>query len=211
MRSLIPALGILLLSASAVAQDPVNVDPKHHKVEVDNPQVRVLRLTLGAGEKTPVYDHPASVAVFMGESTYRIGPVGGPSSQDPHQRGDVVLIAAGKHSIENLGSTEAEMVVIELKTPAIKPWKDQALDAVKTDPNNFRLIVESDEVRVFHATAKAPPITHEHPPYVYVLMAGGSLPPGTVQFRAGPVKHTPQNDGVTIMVELKTQAGAARD
>jgi hypothetical protein len=32
--------------SSAIAQDPVKVDPTHHKVELESAQVQVLRVTL---------------------------------------------------------------------------------------------------------------------------------------------------------------------
>ncbi len=209
MRRLIPVLGILLVSTSANAQDPVKVDPAHHKVEIDNERVRVLRGTLGPHEKTPAHDHPAGVAVFLSNNTVRVSPRGGAPREETHKRGDVLLTPAGNHMFENLSATPAEIVMIELKTPAIRPWQGVELDGVKVDPNNFKAIAENDQVRVLHATAKAPAIEHEHPAYVYVLMSGGSGTPGAVRSRA-PVKHAPVNDGVTIMVELKTQVGTAR-
>jgi quercetin dioxygenase-like cupin family protein len=207
MRCLFFALGILLASSLALAQDPVNVDPKHHKVEIDNAQVRVLRVTLGPREKTAVHEHPAGVMICMTSGKLRVSPVGGRPDEDQRTRGDVLLTTAGRHAIENLGDTPIEVIVVELKTPAISSWKGHPLDAVKTDPNNFRVIVENDEVRVLHATAKAPPVVHWHPAYVYVVMSGGSL--GSVRYMAGNVEHAPQNEAVTIMVELKTQTGAA--
>ena len=53
----------LLSAAPAYAQDAVTVDPKHYKVEMENDQVRVLRIHYGAGEKSVMHSHPASVAV----------------------------------------------------------------------------------------------------------------------------------------------------
>ena len=39
--------------APAFAQDPVKIDPAHHKVELENADVRVLRITFGPGERRP--------------------------------------------------------------------------------------------------------------------------------------------------------------
>ena len=186
------------------AQDPVTADPAHHKVEIDNPQARVLRTTLGPQEKTNAHDHPAGVAVFLTDSTYRITSGKGARREELLRRGDVRLMPAGNHIIENLGTSPSEMVMIELKTPAITPWKELTLDAVKLDPNNFKVISENEQVRVLHSTAKAPAVQHEHPPYVYVLISGGSGIPGAVQYRTA-ARHAPVNDGVNIMIELKTQ------
>jgi hypothetical protein len=43
---------VIFLSGSSFAQDAVKVDPKHYKVEFENDQVRVLRITYGPGEKS---------------------------------------------------------------------------------------------------------------------------------------------------------------
>ena len=200
----LPVLAILFVSSPAVAQDPVKVDPAHHKVEIDNSQVRVLRVTLGPNEKTTVAEHPASAAIFLTEGKQRVGPGG----NDTRKPGDAVMLAAGKHVFENLGNARAEIVVIEFKTPPITPWKAVALDPVKVDPGNFKVIAESDYAQILRGTAKPPKIEHEHGAYLFVWLSGGTLARGAVQYRAGPEKHAPQNDGEAIMVELKTQPGA---
>jgi quercetin dioxygenase-like cupin family protein len=51
-------------TGSAVASDPVKVDPARHKVEFENDQVRVLRIKLKARDKTKPHEHPNGVAVF---------------------------------------------------------------------------------------------------------------------------------------------------
>src|SRR5947208_4943442 len=53
------------------AEDPVKVDAKHYKVEVENKQVRVLRITYGPQEKTAMHGHPAGAVVFLTGSTFR--------------------------------------------------------------------------------------------------------------------------------------------
>jgi len=51
-----------------MAQDPVQVDPKHYTVEFENDQVRVLRIHYGPHEKSVMHGHPASVAVFLADT-----------------------------------------------------------------------------------------------------------------------------------------------
>jgi hypothetical protein len=41
--------------------DPVAVDPQHYKVEMENDQVRALRITYGPHEKSVMHGHPAAV------------------------------------------------------------------------------------------------------------------------------------------------------
>lgn len=209
MKRFSSVLGILLVATSASAQDPVKIDPSHHKVEIDNALVRVLRLTLNAKEKTPLYDHPAGVALFLTDGTYRIGAA--TAKSENRKRGEVALLTAGKHAIENLGTAAAEMVIVELKTPPMKPWKPVALDPLTVDPNNFAFIAENDYVRVIRGYTKDPSLEHEHGSYVFVWMDGPALPFGTVRFEQGPVKHAPKpQPSESIMVELKTQPAAEK-
>ena len=42
---------LCLAALPLAAQDPVKVDPKHYKVELENKQVRVLRINYGPREK----------------------------------------------------------------------------------------------------------------------------------------------------------------
>lgn len=104
------------VSSRAVAQDPVKVDPAHHKVELENPQVRVLRVTLAPGGKTPVHEHPAGVVTFLTEAKLRVTPVGGKPNETPRKPREVLELEATKHSVENLGSKPVELILVELKT-----------------------------------------------------------------------------------------------
>ena len=52
-------------------QDPVKVDSKHYKVELENEQVRVLRVNYGAHEKSEMHSHPDSVAIFQNDTHCR--------------------------------------------------------------------------------------------------------------------------------------------
>lgn len=57
-----------LRATPARAQDPTKVDAKHYKVEFENDQVRVLRITYGPGEKSVMHEHPDALAVFLTDS-----------------------------------------------------------------------------------------------------------------------------------------------
>src|ERR1039458_7259585 len=67
------ALGVALHAQPAGGKaDPVKVDAKHYKVELENESVRVLRITYGPGEKSVMHYHPNSVAVFLTDGKTRI-------------------------------------------------------------------------------------------------------------------------------------------
>ena len=113
---LIFSLGVL--AASAVAQDPVKVDPKHYKVESENAQVRVLRVTYGSHEKSPMHSHPNSVAVFLTDGHVQFTYPGGKTEEVTFKSGESRWTKAGKHAPENLGDKPFELVLVELKGKA---------------------------------------------------------------------------------------------
>ena len=115
----------LLLAAVAVparAQDPVNVDAKHYKVEFENDQVRVLRITYGPHEKSVMHDHPGAVAVFLTDGQTRFGLPDGKTQDAPFKMGTTMWTPAGKHLPENMGDKPFELILVEMKakTPAAK-------------------------------------------------------------------------------------------
>jgi hypothetical protein len=67
----------LLVSPTRSAQDAAKLDPKHYKVEFENDQVRVLRITYGPHEKSVMHSHPASVAVFLTDLNGKLTMPGG--------------------------------------------------------------------------------------------------------------------------------------
>lgn len=102
-------------AAAATTLDPVQVDPKHYNVVLDNDQVRVLRVRYGPHEKSVMHEHPAAVAVFMSDSHVKFNLPDG-SSQDSNVKAhDAVWTDAGKHLPENLGDKPIEVMLIELK------------------------------------------------------------------------------------------------
>ena len=100
----------------AMAQDPVKVDSKHYKVEFENDQVRVLRITYGPHEKSVMHVHPANVAVFLTDGQARFTLPGGKTQDAPMKAGTAQWDGGGKHLPENVGAKPFELVLVELKT-----------------------------------------------------------------------------------------------
>ena len=111
--------GLLCAGAPAVqAQDAVAADPKHYSVDFENDQVRVLRVVYGPGEKSAMHEHPESVAVYLTDGHIRITLPDGRTGEPQVKAGQAMWHRAGRHAIENLGSTPFELVLTELKQPA---------------------------------------------------------------------------------------------
>jgi quercetin dioxygenase-like cupin family protein len=101
--------------APAMAQDPVKVDAKHYKVEFENAQVRVLRITYGPHEKSVMHGHPANVAVFLTDGATKFTLPDGKTLTSDVKAGMVQWEAGGKHLPENTGDKPFELILVELK------------------------------------------------------------------------------------------------
>jgi len=106
---------VCLAAASARAQDPVKVDPKHYKVEFENAQVRVLHVQYGPHEKSVMHKHPASVAVFLKDQDARFTLPRGKSVERHGKAGEALWIPAETHLPENMGDQPLDVILVELK------------------------------------------------------------------------------------------------
>jgi quercetin dioxygenase-like cupin family protein len=96
--------------------DPVKVDPKHYKVEFENNQVRVLRVTIGPHESTPVHQHSVNrVVTYLTDQNFRITSQDGTVETAKHGAGDVTFSGPATHKEENLNDKPFEVVVTEIK------------------------------------------------------------------------------------------------
>ncbi len=96
-------------------QDPIKVDPKHYKVEVDNDRVRVLRIKYGPHDKSPMHYHPNGVLVYVSDAHAKFTFPDGTSAEIRGRAGETIWLEGGSHEPENLGATPFEVILVELK------------------------------------------------------------------------------------------------
>jgi len=102
-------------AATKTTLDPVKLDPKHYSVVLENDEVRVLRAKYGAGEKSVMHEHPASVAVSLTDYHMKMNLADGKAQDVTSKAHDATWADAGKHLPENIGGKPVEVIVIELK------------------------------------------------------------------------------------------------
>ncbi len=226
-RVLSLAVAGLFCAGLALAQDPVQVDPKHHKVEFEDNQVRVLRITFGPGEKAPSHEHPAGVAVYLTDaSDLKLNATAGQTTPSGSRTAGRVLWAEPTtHAPENTGNTPIEVILVEFKPkPAVTKAaaKENQDDSTKVDPKHYKTEVDNDRVRVIRARygPGEKSVMHQHPALVAVFLTDGNfkftMPDGTsreVPIQRGGVmadaaqQHLPQNltqkPAEVILVEPK--------
>jgi quercetin dioxygenase-like cupin family protein len=94
--------------------------PKRYKVELENDQVRVLRIHYEAGAKSVMHSHPASVAVFLTDGKVKFTTPDGKSQAASAKAGDAQWEPAGPHLPENVGAKPFDLILVELKSAPAK-------------------------------------------------------------------------------------------
>lgn len=118
MRTLWALIALTSLGAgSAFAQDPVVVDSGHYTVMFENDQVRVLKIRYGPNEESVMHEHPAGVAVYLGDMRGQFTLPDGQVLELEGKAGDAEWTEAGAHLPKNLTDQPFELVLVELKTP----------------------------------------------------------------------------------------------
>jgi len=99
------------------AQDAASADPKHFKIELDNPHVRVLRFTLEPHGISIAHEHQTNhVEVQLTDSKEKEIFSDGKEHVSDNKAGHVEWEGAvGKHTNQNIGDTPIETIIIELK------------------------------------------------------------------------------------------------
>jgi hypothetical protein len=98
-----------------VQVDPVRVDPKHYSVELENDQVRVLRIKYGAHDKSVMHGHPNSIAVFLSDAHFKFTLPDGKTDEPKSKAGQIMWLEGGEHLPENLSGKTFEAILVELK------------------------------------------------------------------------------------------------
>jgi len=113
--ALASAFAALALPAAAIAQDPLSMYPENYRVLLENDRVRVLDFRLARGAREQMHTHPAHLAVFLEEFTIRFTlPDGSHPLREgrPHQ---VSWSDGVTHASENIGTSDAHGILVELK------------------------------------------------------------------------------------------------
>lgn len=97
--------------------DPVRNDPHNYKTLLENDRVRVMEYRSQPGEKSALHSHPDCVVYSFGPGTLLITAPSGISEEFELKTGAVMWRHETTHALQNIGSTEAHLLVVELKSP----------------------------------------------------------------------------------------------
>jgi quercetin dioxygenase-like cupin family protein len=101
--------------ATSTAQDLAVTNPAEVKVLVDNDRVRILEVLHKPGAKEPIHSHPAYVAVFLSATRLKVTLPDGKVVEKDRKAGEVQYSEPVTHSVDNVGTTDQHVIVVELK------------------------------------------------------------------------------------------------
>ena len=120
MKRLISIIAFALPAQVAMADhhipNAVTADPKHYSIEFENDVIRIVRIKYGPGEASQMHSHDANCAIFLNDGSMRMELPDGSSSVVPaSEMGTVECTDAEAHLPSNVGDTEVELVLVEMK------------------------------------------------------------------------------------------------
>ena len=99
------------------ADDPTTTDPDKYTAVMENDRVRLLRYRDVPGAKTRQHHHPESILYALSAFRRRLIFPDGTTKERDFKPGDVMSIPAQTHIGENIGSTDTEVLLVEMKSP----------------------------------------------------------------------------------------------
>jgi hypothetical protein len=197
---------------TVVAVMPLCAQTPPEEVKLENPQVRVVLVTVNPHSQSAIRTHKMNrVVIYRDGGHIQISGGDGRIEDLDVPEGDVRWSRAGEPYItENLTDHPIRIVEIELKAGVGGPGKPSKTDPVAVDSRHYNMEFENDQVRVlrvrFGPYEKG--VMHEHilDRVVVYLTDQASTKAGTVRM-AGAATHTEENAGdepaELIAVELK--------
>jgi quercetin dioxygenase-like cupin family protein len=212
--------------AAAAAQtkdlDAAKADAAHHKIELENDRVRVVRYVIPPHEKTALHEHPSLVNVLLTDAEARSTTPDGKTSEVHGKAGTAAWRGPSAHVYENVSDKPIEGILVEPKGKGDPGWKPPARDDLKVDPAHHKVEFENDQVRVerywYERGEKGP--MHDHAANVQIALTDANpritsgdgkvteahLKRGEVRFRDA-LSHAVENAGDRfegILVVLKS-------
>ncbi len=115
MGVLVVSLVLVFGARMAMAQDYAKVSPQDVKVLLENDRVRVLEVRHQPGVKEPMHAHPAYVSYYLSATRVKVTTPDGKTVEKDRKAGEVQYSGPTTHALENIGTTEQHVLVIELK------------------------------------------------------------------------------------------------
>jgi quercetin dioxygenase-like cupin family protein len=97
------------------AQDPLRVASNVYGLVMENDRVRVLRVSFRPGDKAAMHYHPDHVVYVVKGGKAQLASPSGKTDTLDLETGKAIFLEAQSHETTNVGDTDLELVVVELK------------------------------------------------------------------------------------------------
>lgn len=210
-----------LLPSSGYAQDVA-------RVVFENTQVKAHEYAIAPGQNAKLQARPPYVLFFLTPSTVTLTLAGGQRTEGKYSFEDVRWFDDAAQAVENTGRENARFLIVEVtKPPATEKVVLPPDDGTKIAPEQYKILLENDRVRVIRVGVKPGQKTemHSHPGsgFRYGLQEGSrrsrfTFPDGTTREQQGtgrrearwsqePSKHIIENIGENeihnLLIEVK--------
>ena len=95
--------------------DPVQVSPNNYRTLLDNDRVRVLEMSLKAGQIDETHSHPSETAYSIKGGKAKIHLPDGGSAEAELPDGHVMWHEEWTHRVENIGTSDILAIIVETK------------------------------------------------------------------------------------------------
>lgn len=203
-KFLICLAGLSVFTGPAVAVDPLQSDPEHHRLVFENEHFRVDRGQFGPREiAADFFDAEGVVIVALTPMRMRLHLPDGTTVDPPASRaGNAFWAPPGKIRPQNVLDQPIEFVIV-MPRGATGSSPRSGTDSIEADPAHYALEFENDQVRVLRIRMEphARSVMHGHPAHVAVLLTDGKtlmhLPNGKSFLssrKAGDVVNAPAGE-----------------
>jgi quercetin dioxygenase-like cupin family protein len=206
MKTLKVAVVLAALPLAAAAQDVLKVDPGRYKVLIDNAAVRVLKVAVSPGAKTPMHSHPDAMLVSLQDSKAQFTLPDKKTQDSVIGKETAAYTPATTHASANVGTTPVDAILVEFKA------KEPGTATLPSSREGLQLNVLAEGPRAIAFKTSAAPDFHEDPgtthDYDQVVISLGAndmslaiegkpavtkWQRGTAQFIGRGVKHESKN------------------
>ena len=105
----------MFIAGNSFAQDVTVTDPDHNKVEFENDQLRVIRVTHNPGDSGEMHSHPEGLVIFLTDVKVKLTTPDGTTRDAEGKAGQVIWMSAVTHKAEYTGDKPSELIHIEMK------------------------------------------------------------------------------------------------
>ena len=95
--------------------DPTSVSPDVYKLLNENDKVRVVEMTLGAGQSDNKHSHRSETVYFVKGGKVKIDVEGGDTIEAEIPDGHVMFSDPWTHTVHNVGDNDIRAILIEEK------------------------------------------------------------------------------------------------